>query len=126
MPSGIDNNGNYYYVRSGITLSNTHGSLENRDIHLREFEDVCNLIIDKKLNQFTKDLNTYIDNLANEKIERVIEGYLKGTQYDVDVIAQIALDTGNEIFKGEQVKRYISDTIFKEIKKQLEGKTFKI
>ncbi len=56
MPSGIDNNGNYYYVRSGITLSDTHGG--HSDLHLHEYESICKDITDKKLNQFTKHLDT--------------------------------------------------------------------
>ena len=69
-------------------------------------------------------LENTLPQLINQKIEEMAAAYLKGIQYDVNVIAQIALDSGNEIFRGEEVKKYISDAIFNEIKKQLNKKTF--
>ena len=122
MSWNIDNiTGNLRYVPSSYVLSNTHGGHE--DLHLREFERVCNEVIDKKIEIAMQKLNNALPQLINEKLTEVAAAYLQGLQYDVDVIAQVALDSGNEIFKGEQVKKVISDTIFKEIKKQLDKTT---
>ena len=119
-----DFTGNLQYVSSSYILSNTHGGHE--DLHLREFEKVCNEVIDKKISLAMAELEKSLPQLINQKLEEVAAAYLKGTEYDIDVVAQVALDSGNEIYKGEQVKKFISDAIFNEIKKQLDKKTFKI
>lgn len=116
--------GNLQYVTSSYTLSDTHGGHE--DLHLHEFERVCNEVIDRKITLAMQKLEKALPQLINDKLEEVAAAYLKGTEYDVDVVAQVALDSGNEIYRGEQVKKVISDAIFNEIKKQLNKKTFTI
>lgn len=124
--AGLD--GGLQYVPSSYSLSNTHGGHE--DLHLHEFEKVANEIIDKKieiaLERVQRALEEEIPNIINQQLEKVAAAYWRGQKYDVDVTAQVALDTGERIFQKGEVVKLLSDRIFNEIKKELEGKTFKL
>ena len=117
MPSGIDNSGNYYYVKSGLTLSDTHGG--HSEQHLREFEEVCNQIVDEKLNQLTSRLETQIPSIVEEYGRQVWSGAIKelvgALQTDVSSQVNVGFEGLREVFYGEKCQKYISDSITKAI-----------
>lgn len=122
MPSGIDNSGNYYYVKSGLTLSNTHGG--HSEQHLREFEEVCNQIIDDKLRQLTDKLEDTIASTVEEYGRMVwtqlVESVVGALQTDVNSEVQIAFDNARDIFYGSKAQQYISDNVMKAMIKEIE------
>lgn len=115
MPSGIDNSGKYYYVKSGLTLSDTHGG--HSEQHLREFEEVCNLIVDEKFNQLTSRLETQIQSIVEEYGRQVWSGAIQelvgALQTDISSQVNVGFDGLREVFYGEKCQKYISDSIMK-------------
>lgn len=113
----INEVGNLNYVRSGYNLSKTHGGHE--ELHLNEFEQIANTIIDKKLSDFSQELQNKTQEMINETIEKSILSYLKGIKYDCEVCAQVLLDTGQTILNKRELTQVISDNIFNQMKQQL-------
>lgn len=122
MPSGIDENGNYYYVRSGLSLSDTHGDYS--DLHLREFEDVANQIVDEKLNQLAGKLNEVIPSTIEEYgriVWRELITELVGVlQTDITSQVNVGFEGLKDVFYGEKCQKYISDRIMETALKEIE------
>lgn len=126
MPSYIDENGFYNYVRAGYAAGVT-GTNDGHGGHYREhremMQDIANQIFDDKIKQVVAHLNVEIERIINEKIVSIVNGVYKGLSYDTNVIASVSLDTAGEIFNRKEVKKIISNEIYnqiiKEIKKEL-------
>ena len=59
-------------------------------------------------------LKTIYDEVP-KMISNVLKGYFEGLQHDVNVIASVAVDTAGEIYRSEEVKRIISNEIYKQM-----------
>lgn len=121
MPSFIDKNGNYGYVRSGYTMSgNNPYHLTN---HKEDMEQICNEIIDQKLNQLMKTLSEAIPS-AIEEYGRTVWSHLidsLGEVLQTDIYSQVnvGFEGLREVFYGEKCQKYISDSIMKQMTKEL-------
>ena len=47
----INDKGYVCYIRSGVIMSDTHGGGGREQLHKMEFEEMCNEIVDKKLDR---------------------------------------------------------------------------
>ena len=124
MPSGIDANGNYYFVRSGYRMSNTHGAdYATAELHKSEFEAIANEIIDEKLNQIMKSLSEVIPSAIEEYGRTVwaqlINNLVGVLQTDIQSQVSVGFDGLREVFYGEKCQKYISDSIMKQLTKEL-------
>lgn len=123
MGNYINDNGYMCYVRSGLSLSDTHGA-GHAELHLREFEEVANAIIDKKLNAMT----TAIENALPQKIaeythdvfERLVTSLVGALETDVRSEVRIALSNAGDVFYGDKAQKYISDNIMKAMLSELD------
>lgn len=122
MPDFIDRNGNWNYVRSGYTLSNTHG-VGNSELHLREFEEITNRIVDDKLNQIIRTLEPLITNAVEQYgkqvWERLIGSLDSVIKTDIETQVNIGFRSAKDIFNSKECKEYISDIIYKQLKSEL-------
>ena len=67
MGNYINDKGYLCYIRSGLTLSHTHGAdSAAAELHKREFEDIANTITDEKLKQFASSLENTIPKIIKE------------------------------------------------------------
>ena len=121
MPSFIDKNGNYGYVRSGYTMSGDNPyHLTN---HKEDMEQICNEIIDQKLNQLMKTLSDLIPSAIEEYGRTVwaqlINNLVGVLQTDIQSQVNVGFEGLREVFYGEKCQRYVSDTIMKALLKEL-------
>ena len=121
MPSFIDKNGNYGYVRSGYTMSGDNPyHLTN---HKEDMEQICNEIIDQKLNQLMKTLSDLIPSAIEEYgravWEQLINNLVGVLQTDIYSQVNVGFEGLREVFYGEKCQKYISDSIMKHMIKEL-------
>ena len=124
MPSGIDATGNYYFVRSGYRMSNTHGAdYATAELHKSEFEAIANEIVDQKLNQFMKTLSEAIPSIIDEYGRTVwtqlINNLVGVLQTDIYSQVNVGFEGLRDVFYGEKCQKYISDSIMKQLTKEL-------
>lgn len=124
MPSGIDTNGNYYFVRSGYRMSNTHGAdYTTAELHKSEFEAIVNEIVDEKLNQLMKTLSEAIPSAIEEYGRTVwaqlINNLVGVLQTDIYSQVNVGFEGLREVFYGEKCQKYISDSIMEQMIKEL-------
>ena len=124
MPSGIDANGNYYFVRSGYRMSNTHGAdYATAELHKSEFETIVNEIVDQKLNQFMKTLSEAVPSIIDEYGRTVwtqlINNLVGVLQTDIYSQVNVGFEGLRDVFYGEKCQKYISDSIMKQLTKEL-------
>jgi len=123
MPSFINENGFVCYVRSGLSLSDTHGA-GHAELHLREFEDVANAIVDKKLKTVVKSLEgampRIVSEYSHEVFQRLITSLVGALEVDVQSEVKIALSNAADIFYGKQAQQYISKNIMNAMLKELD------
>ena len=124
MPSGIDANGNYYFVRSGYRMSNTHGAdYTTAELHKSEFEAIVNEIVDEKLNQLMKTLSEAIPSAIEEYGRTVwaqlINNLVGVLQTDIYSQVNVGFEGLREVFYGEKCQKYISDSIMEQMIKEL-------
>lgn len=121
MASGFDIFGNYYYVRSGLVLSDTHGGHSAQ--HLKEFEAVCNEIIDAKLKQLADSIEAettrLIEEYGKEVWNRMIDSLIGVIHTDIESEVKLGIEGARDLFFGTKCQKFISDTIAKTMKDQL-------
>ena len=121
MPSFIDGNGNYGYIRSGYSMSGDNPyHLIN---HKKDMEQICNEIIDAKLNQIMKTLSEAIPSIIDEYGRTVwtqlINNLVGVLQTDIYSQVNVGFEGLREVFYGEKCQKYISDSIMKQMTKEL-------
>ena len=124
MPHYINDKGYLCYVKSGYRMSNTHGAdYATAELHKNEFEAIANEIIDQKLNQFMKTLSEAIPSIIEEYGRKVwtqlINNLVGVLQTDIYSQVSVGFEGLREVFYGEKCQKYISDSIVKQLTKEL-------
>ena len=121
MPSFIDKNGNCGYVRSGYTMSGDNPY--HLTHHKEDMEQICNEIIDAKLNQLMKTLSEAIPSIIDEYGRTVwtqlINNLVGVLQTDIYSQVNVGFEGLRDVFYGEKCQKYISDSIMKQMTKEL-------
>lgn len=108
----LNDKGYTCYVRSGITLSDTHGS-GHAETHLREFEDVCNRITDEKINRALEGLQGELPQIITDVCagiwNQVARETLAAFTQETHTVVNIAFDDGLDILRSEKTRRFITD-----------------
>lgn len=117
----LNENGYVCYIRSGLSLSDTHGG--RSETHLREIEDIVNSITDKKLEymmQSIKDIIAETISKYSAEVWQNLISSLKGA-LNTDVISEvtIAFDNANDIFHSKKAQEYIAKNIYGALEKEL-------
>ena len=124
MPHYINDKGYLCYVKSGYRMSNTHGAdYATAELHKSEFEAIVNEIIDEKLNQFMKTLSEAVPSIIDEYGRTVwtqlINNLVGVLQTDIQSQVNVGFKGLREVFYGEKCQKYISDSIMKQLTKEL-------
>lgn len=67
----------------------------------------------------TQQIKALVPKMAREIYKESLKDVLKGLQYDLDTIVNIAFDDGRDIFTSSKSRKVVSDAIYKEIIKGL-------
>lgn len=124
MPHYINDKGYLCYVKSGYRMSNTHGAdYATAELHKSEFEAIVNEIIDEKLNQLVKTLSEAVPSIIDEYGRTVwtqlINNLVGVLQTDIYSHVNVGFEGLREVFYGEKCQKYISDSIVKQLTKEL-------
>lgn len=124
MPHYINDKGYLCYVKSGYRMSNTHGAdYATAELHKSEFEAIVNEIIDEKLNQLVKTLSEAVPSIIDEYGRTVwtqlINNLVGVLQTDIQSQVNVGFKGLREVFYGEKCQKYISDSIMKQLTKEL-------
>ena len=124
MPDFIDNNGNWCYVKSGYRMANTHGAdYTTAELHKREFEEIANEIVDTKINQVIKTLETAIyaaiDQYGKQVWDRLINSLDSVLKTDIETQVSVGFGSAKDIFYGKECQEYISNVVYKQLKNEL-------
>ena len=99
----INERGGYEWHRN---TQDGHGG--RAEEHREEMVQIAEEKIKAMVPQIVREI--YIQSLENE---------LRGLQYDIETIVEIAFNDGMEIFKSSKARKAVSDAIYKEILKGL-------
>ncbi len=66
-----------------------------------------------------------IKKLMYEAYKQAIDDFLHALTYDIESVTRIGFDGCRDIFEDKKAQKYISDHVMQEIKKRLDGKTFR-
>lgn len=124
MPHYINDKGYLCYVKSGYRMSNTHGAdYATAELHKSEFEAIVNEIIDEKLNQLVKTLSEAVPSIIDEYGRTVwtqlINNLVGVLQTDIYSQVNVGFEGLRDVFYGEKCQKYISDSIMKQLTKEL-------
>ena len=124
MPDFIDDNGNWCYVKSGYRMSNTHGAdYTTAELHKSEFEAIANEIVDNKLRQVMKTLETAIptaiDKYGNMVWDKLINSLDSAIKTDIETQVSVGFGSAKDIFYGKECKEYVSNIVYKQLKNEL-------
>ena len=112
MGSFWDANYGYQYVSASYQLSNTHGA-GGAELHKLEIEQICNEIVDIKLQQI-------LPQFEQEIRYRTINSLLEALKVDINSIVTIAMNNAGDIFYGEHAQTAIMQAIYNEILNNLQ------
>ena len=124
MPHYINDKGYLCYVRSGYRMSNTHGAdYATAELHKSEFEAITNEIIDEKLNELIRILETIIPQAIDEygaKVwERLINSLDNSIKTDIETQVSVGFGSAKDIFYGKECQEYVSNIVYKQLKNEL-------
>lgn len=117
----VNEKGNFNYVNSSYIMSgdNPYHLIQ----HKNDIEQICNEIIDKKLNELMKTLSETISSSIEEYgrtvWEQLIDNLVGVLQTDIYSQVNIGFEGLREVFYGEKCQKHISDSIMKQLKKEL-------
>lgn len=132
MTVNFDNMGNMFYVPTSFHFSDTHGG--NEELHFREIAEMCNRVVDKKLEIFSEALEQRFTEIVCQQVqeaveeaqrkqtsdkEKVIAEFVKALEHDVETDVSIAFENGVEILKDKKTQKTVAEAVIKEIKKYL-------
>lgn len=71
-------------------------------------------------------IKAMVPQIVREIYIQSLEDELRGLQYDIETIVEIAFNDGMEIFKSSKARKAVSDAIYKEILKGLKDVRVKV
>ncbi|MBP3941525.1 MAG: hypothetical protein J6D00_08575 [Christensenellaceae bacterium] len=124
MGNYINDKGYICYVRSGYSMSHTHGANSaTAELHKREFEEIANNVADGKLQQIMPVIEKTTHQIVNEYGRTVwaslIRELVGALETDVHSQVNVGFDGLREVFYGEKCQKYISDSIMKTLLNEL-------
>lgn len=119
----LNDKGYICYIRSGVDMSLTHGGKANALLHKREIEEICNDIVDQKLERFMQYLEKGIDESIQRYGEKVwnelISSLKSSLEEDIVTEVSIGIDNAREIICGTKTETYLRKHIEKSLNKEL-------
>lgn len=87
--------------------------------HRMEMEQIASQIAEQKIKEI-------VPQMAQEIYKDSLGAVLRGLQYDIDTVVNIAFDDGRDIFTSSKAQKVVSDAIYKEILKGLGDLQYKL
>lgn len=117
-------------------MSNNYLSFDNRGFtqdghggraaeHRAEMEAIARAIINEEINKLMDKLPQIIEEKCREAYRQAIADFLHALEYDIESIVEIGFDGCRDIYVDKKTQKYISNHIFKEVQKRLNGKDFR-
>ena len=103
----INERGGYEWHRN---TQDGHGGMAEE--HREEMVQIAEQIAEEKI-------RAMVPQIVREIYMQSLEDELRGLQYDIETIVEIAFNDGREIFKSSKARKAVSDAIYKEILKGL-------
>lgn len=94
-----------------------HGGMQAE--HRAEMAEIASQIAEQKIKEM-------VPQMAQEIYMNSLDDVLRGIQYDIDTIVNIAFEDGRDIFTSSKARKMVSDAIYKEVVKGLGKAKFKI
>ena len=116
------NNDSGTYVESHypvLTSGKRDGHGGNAVEHKMMMEAIANEIVDQKL-------KAAIPDIMQEAYSNAYQQFCQDLTFDVTAAVQIAFANGQSIFNDSRTQKVVAENIMKEIKKQFDGRRFKI
>lgn len=104
-------------IRFYNTTADGHGGMSVE--HREEMRKIAALIAEQKIHDL-------VPQMAKEIYKQSINDILKGIQYDIDTIVNIAVDDSRNIFTSSKARKVVSDKICNEIVKGLNDLELKL
>ncbi len=87
--------------------------------HRMEMQEIASQIAEQKIKEM-------VPQMAQEIYRKSLGTVLRGLQYDIETVVNIAFDDGRDIFISSKARKIVSDAIYKEILKGLEDLECKV
>lgn len=87
--------------------------------HRMEMQEIASQIAEQKIKEM-------VPQMAQEIYRKSLGTVLRGLQYDIETVVNIAFDDGRDIFTSSKARKIVSDAIYKEILKGLEDLECKV
>lgn len=121
MGNYIDSKGNICYIRTGYNMTGNHGNHEQE--HKEDIEQICNEIVIKQLEAYTRNINETLPqrlteicvSVWNDTANRVLAAFTQETHTAV----KLSFQDGIEILAGEKTRKIITDEIAKAAQAEL-------
>lgn len=119
-------NTNLHWVNPSYTSSCYHGKGgKDKAEHLRDMVNVSNQVCDAKMNQYSANLDSYIDEriqrYASTVFEQQIRSIIPVIEADIRSIVRIGFDGIRDILHGEKIETYISNAIVETMVRELKN-----
>lgn len=109
------------YVNSGVALSDTHGG--RSALHLKEFEEVANSIVDKKLEYMMQAVKELVADTISKYSAEVWQNLIASLEgaLNTDVVSEvtIAFNNASDIFHSKKAQEYVVKNIYSALDKEL-------
>ena len=103
-------NGIYY-------TSDGHGG--RGEEHRAEMQAIATKVAEQKIREI-------VPQMAQEIYTKSLDSILRGIQYDIETIVNVAFDDGRDIFTSSRARKMVSEAIYKEVLKGVKKESFKI
>ena len=109
---GEDGNGGYTWRRN---TQDGHGG--RAEEHRAEFREIAERIAEEKLAAIMPQIQAATLQQARDEL-------LRALAFDVGTVVEVAFANGEKIFRDKRTQKVIAESIMREIKKRLDGRTF--
>lgn len=87
--------------------------------HHAEMRTIAEAVAEQKIKEL-------VPQMARDIYRQSLKDVLRGLEYDVNTIVNVAFDDGRDIFSSSKTRKMVSDAIYKEIIKGLGNLEYKI
>lgn len=87
--------------------------------HHAEIRAIAEAVAEQKIKEL-------VPQMARDIYRQSLKDVLRGLEYDVNTIVNVAFDDGRDIFSSSKTRKMVSDAIYKEIIKGLGNLEYKI